>query len=169
MRGAPQEEPRCGGVVMKLLLETLKAGTGYLEKRGIDEARLNMEHLLAHVLQCRRLELYLRFGEALREADLETLRLLVKRRGEGEPLQHLLGSVEFCGHELVCDHRALVPRPETERLVELLIERFGGDLPSSVLDVGTGSGCIGLSLAKQWHAGMPAPQRDEPADVVSRA
>lgn len=156
---------------MKMLLETLKAGTGYLEKRGIDEARLNMEHLLAHVLQCRRLELYLRFGEVLREDDLETLRILVKRRGEGEPLQHLLGSVEFSGHELVCDHRALVPRPETERLVEMLIERFGKNVPSSVLDVGTGSGCIGLSLAKAWHARLPSPPKEasinEPATEAS--
>lgn len=135
---------------MKTLLETLKAGAGYLEKRGIEEARLNMEHLLAHVLECRRLELYLRFSQSMREDDLETLRGLVKRRGEGEPLQHLLGSVEFCGHELVCDHRALVPRPETERLVELLLERFAVQAPASVLDVGTGSGCIGLSLAKAW-------------------
>jgi len=135
---------------VKLLLDTLKAGTGYLEKRGIEDARLNMEHLLAHVLQCRRLELYLRFGEQLQEADLERLRALIKRRGDGEPLQHLLGSVEFCGHELVCDHRALVPRPETERLVELLVEKFGSQPPASVLDVGTGSGCIGLSLAMAW-------------------
>ena len=135
---------------MKLLLETLKAGTGYLEKRGIDEARLNMEHLLAHVLQCRRLELYLRFGEQLEESDLEKLRGLIKRRGEGEPLQHLLGTVEFCGSELICDHRALVPRPETERLVELLIEKFRSQPPATVLDVGTGSGCIGLSLARIW-------------------
>lgn len=137
---------------MKLLLETLKAGTGYLEKRGIDEARLNMEHLLAHVLRCRRLELYLRFGEPLQESDLETLRGLIKRRGDGEPLQHLLGTVEFCGSELVCDHRALVPRPETERLVELLTGKFATCAPATVLDVGTGSGCIGLSLARAWAA-----------------
>ena len=140
---------------MKLLLETLKAGTGYLEKRGIEDARLNMEHLLAHVLRCRRLELYMRFNEAMHEADLETLRGLIKRRGEGEPLQHLLGTVEFCGAELVCDHRALVPRPETERLVELLIQKFKTQPPASVLDVGTGSGCIGLSLAKAWHGKLP--------------
>lgn len=135
---------------MKLLLETLTAGAGYLEKRGIEEARLNMEHLLAHVLRCRRLELYLRFNEPLHEADLEQLRPLLKRRGEGEPLQHLLGTVEFCDSELVCDHRALVPRPETERLVELVIETFSAAPPSAVLDVGAGSGCIGLSLAKAW-------------------
>jgi release factor glutamine methyltransferase len=135
---------------MKLLLETLKAGTGYLEKHGVDEARLNMEHLLAHVLQCRRLELYLRFNEMLDEECLTALRGLIKRRGEGEPLQHLLGTVEFCGHEFICDHRALVPRPETERLVELLGEKLAANPPVKVLDVGTGSGCIGLSLARMW-------------------
>lgn len=137
---------------MKPLLETLAAGTAYLAKHGVDEARLNMEHLLAHVLGCRRLELYLRFSEPLHEDDLARLRKLTKRRSDGEPLQHLLGTVEFHGSELVCDHRALVPRPETETLVELLAGKFTARPPSSVLDVGTGSGCIGLSLSKAWPA-----------------
>ena len=68
---------------MKLLLETLQAGTGYLEKRGVDEARLNMEHLLAHVLGCRRLDLYLRYSEGLQEEDLVRLRGLLRRRTTG--------------------------------------------------------------------------------------
>jgi release factor glutamine methyltransferase len=134
---------------MKLILEIIQSGTAYLEKRKIDEARLNMEHLLAHVLGCRRLDLYLRFGETVPEAELVTLRELLKRRGEGEPLQHLLGSVEFCGHEFVSDHRALIPRPETETLVELVLKKCA-TAPARVLDMATGSGCIGLSLSKAW-------------------
>jgi len=134
---------------MKPLLEILQSGTAYLEKRKIEEARLNMEHLLAHVLGCRRLDLYLRFNETVPEASLITLRELLRRRGEGEPLQHLLGSVEFCGHEIISDHRALIPRPETETLVELTLKKFSTP-PVRVLDMATGSGCIGLSLAKAW-------------------
>jgi release factor glutamine methyltransferase len=110
-----------------------------------------MEHLLAHVLGCRRLDLYLRFDTALQEEQLKPLRELTKRRGEGEPVQHLLGTVPFHGHEFVSDHRALVPRPETEHLVSLLVEKhFPHAPPKSVLDIGCGSGCIGLSLAKAW-------------------
>jgi release factor glutamine methyltransferase len=136
---------------MKPLLETLQSGADYLAKRGVEDARLNMEHLLAHVLGCRRLDLYLRFDTALDEAHLQPLRLLTKRRGEGEPLQHLLGTVPFHGNEFVCDQRALVPRPETEHLVSVLVEKqFRAAAPRSVLDMGCGSGCIGLSLAKAW-------------------
>lgn len=137
---------------MKPLLEVLQSGAAYLTKKGIDEARLNMEHLLAHVLQCRRMDLYLRFNEVVREPELEVLRGLLKRRGEGEPLQHLLGTVEFYDSEFVSDHRALVPRPETERLVEMIVEQFGKEPPARVLDMATGSGCIGLSLAKAWSS-----------------
>lgn len=137
---------------MKPLLEVLQSGAAYLAKRNVDESRLNMEHLLAHVLQCRRMDLYLRFDQVIKEPDLALLRDLLKRRGDGEPLQHLLGTVEFMGHELVCDHRALVPRPETERLVEMVIEEQGKTPPVRVLDMATGSGCIGLSLAKAWPA-----------------
>lgn len=138
---------------MKPLLETLTAGTGYLEKRGVEEARLNMEHLLAHVLGCRRLDLYLRFSEILREDDLTKLRDLTRRRAEGEPLQHLLGTVDFLGHELISDHRALIPRPETEHLVDWLIREVKAGrlpLPTSLLDMATGSGCIGLTFASAW-------------------
>lgn len=139
---------------MKLLLETLQSGADYLAKRGVEDPRLNMEHLLAHVLGCRRLDLYLRFDVALTEHELQPLRTLLKKRGEGTPLQHLLGTVEFHDSEFICDHRALIPRPETEHLVSLLVDQFfpKNAPPARVLDVGTGSGCIGLSLAKAWPA-----------------
>jgi len=135
---------------MKLLIETLTSGAEYLAKRGVEDARLNMEHLLAHVLGCRRLDLYLRFDQPLQESDLKPLRELTKRRGEGEPLQHLLGTVEFHGLEFISDERALVPRPETEHLVEMLVKKFSETPPARLLDMGTGSGCIGISLAKAW-------------------
>ena len=132
----------------KAILPTLQAGAGYLAKHGVEEARLNMEHLLAHVLDCRRLDLYLRFSESLGEPDLAKLRDLTRRRAEGIPLQHLLGTVPFGDLELITDHRALIPRPETEYLCEKLAHR--ATPPTRVLDMACGSGCIGLYLAHAW-------------------
>jgi len=135
---------------MKTVLDTLEAGAGYLASRGVEVARLNMEQMLAHLLGCRRLDLYLDFDRPLDEGVLGPLRELVKRRGAGEPLQHLLGTVDFYGREFLCDGRALIPRPETEELVGLLVGLLGGEPPEAVVDVGCGSGVIGLSLAAEW-------------------
>ncbi|MFD2255351.1 peptide chain release factor N(5)-glutamine methyltransferase [Luteolibacter algae] len=136
---------------MKSVLETINGGTQYLEKRGIEEARRNMEHLLAHQLRCTRMELYTQFDKPLEEADLSPLRDALKQRGEGVPLQHLLGEIHFHGRDFICDGRGLIPRPETEELVEMILKDLSANYASapSILDVGCGSGVLGLTLAAE--------------------
>jgi release factor glutamine methyltransferase len=134
------------------LLEVLQSSTDYFKKRGIESPRLNAEHLLAQTLKRKRIELYLEFERTLTEEELKPLRELVRRRGQGEPLQHLLGTVEFAGQMFLCDKRALVPRPETEQLVEMLKSQINPK--SQIVDVGTGSGVIALSLAAWFPEGQ---------------
>lgn len=133
---------------MKSVLETINGGAEYLAKRGVGEARRNMEHLLAHRLGCTRMQLYTQFDKPLGEEDLAPLRDLLKRRGEGIPLQHLLGEVAFHGRDFICDGRGLIPRPETEELAEMIL----ANLPPGaleILDMGCGSGVLGLTLAAE--------------------
>jgi release factor glutamine methyltransferase len=131
---------------MSTVLETIDGGTRYLEKRGVADARRNMQMLVAHQLNCTRMDLYLQFDRPLDDNDLAPLRDALRRRGEGVPLQHLLGTVDFHRREFATDARALIPRPETEELVERVLAL---PLPAApaVLDMGTGSGVLGLTLA----------------------
>lgn len=136
---------------MATLLDTLKKGAEYLQRHEVDEARLNMELLIAHVLKVGRMQLYLDFDRPLTEPQIATLRDLTVRRGKGEPLQHLLGTVEFCDLEFLTDSRALVPRPETEELTHHLLSQTWPD-GATILDMGCGSGVIGVSLAHHLAA-----------------
>ena len=129
------------------LLEVLRATERYLADRGVDSPRLNAEHLLAHALGLKRMELYLQFDRPLTETERVPLRDTVKRRGAREPLQHILGTAEFHGRSFLSDPRALVPRPETEQLVELALELAKAHASPAILDLGTGSGVIVLTVA----------------------
>ena len=129
---------------MMSLLEVLKGASDFLGKQGVESPRLNAEHLLAHVMGLKRMDLYLQFDRPLGEKERGPLRDLVRQRGTGIPLQHLLGTVEFCGKTFKSDARALIPRTETELLVERALTY---PAPASILDVATGSGVIALSLA----------------------
>ena len=137
---------------MSTVLETIDKGTLYLEKRGIADARRNMQLLVAHQLQCSRMQLYVQFDRPLDEATLQPLREALKRRGEGVPIQHLLGQVEFHRRQFKTDARALIPRPETEELAELVLALDAPHEDQAILDMGCGSGVLGLTLAAERPA-----------------
>jgi release factor glutamine methyltransferase len=152
---------------MKSVLEVLKSTTDYFAKAGVENPRLNIEHLLAHTLGKRRMDLYMEFDRPLGEKELHPLRDLVRRRAAGEPLQHLLGTVEFMGRVFRTDSRALIPRPETEQFADRLLKLHPVH-PESVLDMGTGSGILALTLAASWPA-AEVHAVDVSADALSLA
>lgn len=131
------------------VLEVIQKSAEFLAKKGVDSPRLQTELLLAHVLKLPRMKLYLDFERQLSAAEADTLRELVKRRGQREPLQHILGTTSFCGLEIAVNRHVLVPRPETELLAEAGWESLS-TLKSrcpTALDLGTGSGCLAIALA----------------------
>lgn len=131
------------------VLEVIQKSADYLGQKGVESPRLQAELLLAHVLQMPRMKLYLNFERALSETELAAARQLVKRRGQREPLQYILGSTSFCGLEIAVNPHVLVPRPETELLAEQGWEFLAARGPAAVtaLDFGTGSGCLAVALA----------------------
>jgi release factor glutamine methyltransferase len=133
----------------KTVAGILDATANYLSGKGVDESRLAAEHLLGRLLNCKRLEIHSRSNEVLTDKQLEAMRRGMKRLAAGEPVQYVLGQWDFMGHTFKVDRRALIPRPETEVLVETVLKC--GSLWSRqkpvIVDVGTGSGCIAISLA----------------------
>lgn len=131
------------------VLEVIQRSAEFLQRHSVESPRLQIELLLAHLLKLPRLQLYLNHDRELTEAELAALRALVLRRAKREPLQHLVGSTEFFGLEINVSAHALIPRPETETLVELALANLAkcASPRPAALDFGTGTGCIALALA----------------------
>jgi len=132
---------------MPSVLEIIQKTSEFFGGRGVESPRLNAELLIGHALGLKRMQLYLQFERILAEPELEKIRPLVRRRAQREPLQYIIGTMDFGGVSLKVDKRALIPRPETELLVEMIVA-LNLSPTARVLDLGTGSGAIALALAK---------------------
>ncbi|MEL7369370.1 MAG: peptide chain release factor N(5)-glutamine methyltransferase, partial [Myxococcota bacterium] len=132
------------------ILKTLEWTQGYFAEKGIDTPRLDAEIILAHVLNTQRVMLYARFDQPLQATELKTIKALVARRARHEPIAHLVGRREFWSLDLCVGPDCLIPRPDSETIVEVALKLNEGRQVQSVVDVGTGSGCLALALAQEW-------------------
>lgn len=133
---------------MRTVGEVLKLSTDFLQDRNIERPRRAVEELIAHLLGVKRLDLYMQFDRPLEETELKVLRSLLKRCAEGEPLAYLLGSVPFHHCSILVGRSALIPRPETEWIVERIVRILGVPTPLIVWDLCCGTGCMGIALKK---------------------
>lgn len=151
------------------ILKVLQWTAGYFSRKGIEQPRANAEVLLAHVLGTERLQLYLRFDQPLSSEELSRYREVVRRRATHEPTQYITRKQEFWSLEFEVTPSVLVPRPETELLVERALEIISQKVGLTVLDLGTGSGAIAISLAHECpSARIVATDRSYDALRVAR-
>ena len=137
------------------VLSMLEWATEFFEKRGVVSPRMSIEWLLSDVLDIKRLDLYLAFDRPLSTDELDALRPLVKRRAKHEPLQYITGHTTFLDVKLQVTPDVLIPRMETEQLVEIILDNFSGAEDLTYIDIGTGSGCIPIAIQDKkdnWRA-----------------
>lgn len=133
------------------LKEVLDKTTAFFREKKIDTPRLDAELLLSHGLKLDRIQLYLKFDQPLSDTELTSLRELVRRRSQGEPVAYILGYKDFFGERFEVNSATLIPRPETEHLIEEAMKwQPDSEKPLRILDLGTGSGCVGLTLLKKF-------------------
>ena len=155
--------------MMPTVLEVLRKTAEFLGRKEVPSPRLEAELLLAGALGCKRLDLYLRFDQPLTEAQLAPLREQVARRAKREPLQYVTGRATFLDFTVACDRRALVPRPETEELAELVFSRVTTP-PATALDLGTGTGVLACAMARKWpESRITAVDSSKEALALARA
>lgn len=132
------------------ILEILNRTKQFFEKKGVPDARLDAEYIISFGLKMKsRMDLYLNFEKPLTPAELDVLRPMVARRANREPLQHIIGDTSFRGFIIKCDARALIPRPETESIVDMAIEQLKDIEIPNIVEVGTGTGAISIACAKE--------------------
>lgn len=131
------------------IIDLIRWGEEYFTTKGFESPRREIEWLLRAALDCKRVDLYLRFEEPVEKVNMKTLRGWIQRRIKHEPLQYITGSTEFYGLHFDLTSSVLIPRPESERLIDLSLDLLKNIDEASVLDIGTGSGCLGITLAKK--------------------
>ena len=151
------------------VLEILNRTKVFFEKKGIPDARLDAEYIISHGLKMKnRMDLYLNFEKPLTPAELDVLRTMVARRATREPLQHIIGDTSFRGFIIKCDRRALIPRPETESLVDMAADSLKGIEKPFIVEIGTGTGAISIACAKEI-AGAKVLATDISEDALALA
>ncbi len=130
------------------IIDIVNWGKTYFASKNIESPRLNIELLLCKTLNCERINLYTNFDLPMSKLELTETKKMILRRAKGEPLQYILGKTSFMGFEIILTNDVLIPRPETEELVELILNHNNYSNPN-ILDIGTGSGCISIALAKK--------------------
>jgi len=151
------------------VLEILNRTKVFFEKKGVPDARLDAEYIISYGLKMKnRMDLYLNFEKPLTPAELDVLRTMVARRATREPLQHIIGDTSFRGFIIKCDRRALIPRPETESLVDMAADSLKGVENPFVVEIGTGTGAISIACAKEI-AGAKVLATDVSEDALALA
>ena len=132
------------------IIDVINWGVEYFGNKGFDNPRLDIEIFLQHILNCEKIDLYINFEKEFSHSDLKKLKELIKRRLNKEPIQYIIGGTSFYGRDFKVNKNVLIPRPETEIIINVSIEFLSTKKSPNIVDIGTGSGCIGITLAKEF-------------------